>query len=263
MNFIKDLKVKARSFLSHARPSPLFVGIVAAGVIVGLQQLEQYVTGYAKRYESMMSAYEAYMSNGDMEALLNAAQGSQMSFVQGALSVLLQLMVLMVTVGVIIYAFSVIRYRQGSYGNLLDGLPVLMCVLVYQLLSGLFIFLWSLLLVVPGIMAAYSYRMGLYLLLDHPELTPGQCLKLSRKMMQGHRMELFLLDVSFLGWTAGLYVVSMGMSVAGMGLGGVILTLPLQAFVLMYVQFTEFLFYERLLGVEYEPLTPSEPNLPQ
>ena len=72
--------------------------------------------------------------------------------------------------------------------------------LLISLLSGLFIFLWSLLLVVPGIVAAYRYRQALYLLLDHPERSAWQCLRESSALMSGHKWELFVLDLSFLGW---------------------------------------------------------------
>lgn len=68
------------------------------------------------------------------------------------------------------------------------------------ILQGLFVFLWSLLLVVPGIIAAYRYRQALYLLLDHPEKSAWQCLRESAAVMRGHKWELFVLDLSFLGW---------------------------------------------------------------
>ena len=67
-------------------------------------------------------------------------------------------------------------------------------------LKKLYVALWSLLLVVPGIVAAYRYRQALYLLLDHPEKSAWQCLRESSALMSGHKWELFVLDLSFLGW---------------------------------------------------------------
>jgi uncharacterized membrane protein len=64
----------------------------------------------------------------------------------------------------------------------------------------LFIFLWSLLLIIPGIIAAYRYRMATYLLIDHPEMSPLECIRASKQMMAGHKGELFVLDLSFIGW---------------------------------------------------------------
>ena len=52
----------------------------------------------------------------------------------------------------------------------------------------------------PGIVAAYRYRQALYLLLDHPERSAWQCLRESSALMSGHKWELFVLDLSFIGW---------------------------------------------------------------
>lgn len=69
-----------------------------------------------------------------------------------------------------------------------------------QFLRGLYIFLWSLLLVVPGIVAAYRYAMTPYILTDHPELTASEAIEHSKRMMDGHKGELFVLDLTFIGW---------------------------------------------------------------
>lgn len=75
-----------------------------------------------------------------------------------------------------------------------------------QFLRGLYIFLWALLLVVPGIIAAYRYAMTPYILADHPEMTASEAIEQSKRIMDGHKGELFVLDLSFVGWNilAGL-----------------------------------------------------------
>ena len=72
--------------------------------------------------------------------------------------------------------------------------------LVAFLLKSLYTYLWSLLLVVPGIVKAYSYAMTDYILADHPEYTATQAINESRRMMDGNKMRLFMLDLSFVGW---------------------------------------------------------------
>ena len=99
------------------------------------------------------------------------------------------------------------------------------------LLRMLLVFLWSLLLVVPGIRAAYSYRMAFYLLADHPDWTPGQAIAESKRLMHGHRWRLFCLDVSFLGWFLLVGVTR--------GLAGI--------FVMPYFATANAAFYEDLL----------------
>ncbi len=72
--------------------------------------------------------------------------------------------------------------------------------LLLGLVSMLKIFLWSLLFLIPGIVKAYSYSMIYYIKNDHPSFTWRQCLAESERLMKGKRMNLFVLDLSFLGW---------------------------------------------------------------
>lgn len=72
---------------------------------------------------------------------------------------------------------------------------------VTKFLKGLYILLWSLLFVVPGIIASYSYAMTGYILAEHPELTADEALIRSKEMMEGNRFRLFCLQISFIGWS--------------------------------------------------------------
>ena len=67
-------------------------------------------------------------------------------------------------------------------------------------LVHLFTFLWTLLLIIPGIMKAFSYALTPYILLDEPELTARQAITRSCEIMQGRRWKLFCLSLSFIGW---------------------------------------------------------------
>ena len=67
-------------------------------------------------------------------------------------------------------------------------------------LCGLYVVLWSLLLVIPGIVKAYSYSMTPFILAEHRDLTASRAIELSMQMMEGHKMELFILDLTFIGW---------------------------------------------------------------
>ncbi len=69
-----------------------------------------------------------------------------------------------------------------------------------RFLKGLYTFLWSLLLIIPGIIAAYSYAMTGYILAEHPELTASEAIERSKEMMSGNRFRLFCLQLSFIGW---------------------------------------------------------------
>ena len=67
-------------------------------------------------------------------------------------------------------------------------------------LRNLFLFLWSLLLIVPGVIKAYSYRMTPYILAEYPEMSGKEAITLSRQMMDGQKWDAFVLDLSFIGW---------------------------------------------------------------
>lgn len=67
-------------------------------------------------------------------------------------------------------------------------------------LVGLYSFLWTLLLVVPGIIKSYSYAMTWYVLRDEPELKYNGAIERSMAMMQGHKFDLFYLHLTFIGW---------------------------------------------------------------
>ena len=96
------------------------------------------------------------------------------------------------------------------------------------LFRGILITLWSLLLVIPGIIKSLSYAMTMYIVKDHPELTVNEAIDLSKVMMYGHKYDLFYLYISFIGW----YLLS-------------ILTLGIGTFWLMpYIETAQASFYE-------------------
>lgn len=89
--------------------------------------------------------------------------------------------------------------------------------MVMGLLNALFVFLWSLLFFIPGIVAAYSYSMSSYILADNPGMDGAYALEVSKKLMKGKKGTLFCLHFSFIGWlilsalTGGiLYIVYVG-----------------------------------------------------
>jgi len=66
--------------------------------------------------------------------------------------------------------------------------------------KSILIFLWSLLLVIPGIIKSYEYRMIPYLLAENPNMNPDRAFEISKIMTDGEKFEIFVLDLSFIGW---------------------------------------------------------------
>lgn len=69
-----------------------------------------------------------------------------------------------------------------------------------MLLRGVFTFLWTLLLIIPGIIKSYSYSMVPYILGDNPNIGAKRAIELSNEMTYGHKFDMFVLDLSFIGW---------------------------------------------------------------
>ena len=80
-----------------------------------------------------------------------------------------------------------------------------------SLVTGIFIILWSLLLIVPGIIASYSYSMVYFILAEHPEMSAMDAIRESKRIMKGHRFELFVLQLSFFWWYL-LCIVTLGLA---------------------------------------------------
>ena len=72
--------------------------------------------------------------------------------------------------------------------------------LLLGFLANLFIALWSLLFIIPGIVKAYAYSMAYYIANEHPEYDWKACLDESQRITRGHKLDLFVLDLSFIGW---------------------------------------------------------------
>ncbi len=67
-------------------------------------------------------------------------------------------------------------------------------------LRDVYIFLWSLLLIIPGIIKSYAYAMVPYILSDNPQIGTKRAIELSNEMTRGEKMDMFVLDLSFIGW---------------------------------------------------------------
>ncbi|PEJ48141.1 hypothetical protein CN676_21625 [Bacillus wiedmannii] len=107
------------------------------------------------------------------------------------------------TVGASYFVLNVIRGTNARIGHIFrwfnDGSKFMKSFLTY-LLMNVYLVLWTLLLIIPGIIKSFSYSMTYFILNDHPEYTANQAITESRRMMNGHKMDYFLLCLSFLGW---------------------------------------------------------------
>jgi len=133
------------------------------------------------------------------------------------------------------------RREKADVGDLFSGFSDNMAQKVSAGLSVyVYTFLWALLFVIPGIIASYSYALTYYILKDNPNINPNEAIARSKNIMKGHKMELFLLDLSFIGW------IILGVLSCGIGL----------FWVVPYMQTARAKFYEDLVGPSVTVLSP-------
>ena len=96
--------------------------------------------------------------------------------------------------------------------NLFDGFKDYARVFLTNLLQSIYIVLWTLLLIVPGIIKSISYSQTFFVLKDNPELKNNAAIERSMAMMDGHKMEYFCLILSFIGWLLlGILTLGIGL----------------------------------------------------
>ena len=101
------------------------------------------------------------------------------------------------------YRFFILNQTaQPGIGTLLDGFRSghYVNIVLTMFLRDLFTALWSLLLVVPGIVKHYEYLMVSYIIAENPAMDYKEAFQISKQMMDGEKMEAFIMDLSFLGW---------------------------------------------------------------
>lgn len=105
-----------------------------------------------------------------------------------------------VRLGYIRYNLNLIDGKDGEFSDLFSQFSRFWDAFVLNLLINLFITLWSLLFIIPGIVASYSYAMAPYILLEDPDCTPMEAIRRSKEMMDGNKGDLLTLGLSFIGW---------------------------------------------------------------
>ena len=250
----KQLKSEAKQAMSAARPAPFWVALAMMAIMLILNVLAMSLDGTL----SAMRVMYAGALEGQLTYVQPQAAGGLLGWLLG---LAVQIMAWELAVGFVLYAMRVWRRQKAGVGDLFDAFGVFFQAIWIQLLPNLLLGLWSMVyvlpvsmmimltgqawwaavgmpLMIPAIMASYSYRLAVYIMLDSPGTSCWQCVRTSRQLMQGHRWEAFKLDLSFLGW-ALLCVVP-------------VLGLALMVWLAVYQQVTNAGFYERVAGAAWQ-----------
>jgi len=189
-----ELKEDAKVIIAAARPSPAavtFVYIIITSILSGIQ------TNLDKRFDTYAEGIWMYFRQ---HAPWPAFTLSNIMVFSALFIILLRIISSVFSVGYSWYSLRLSRSLKATFSNIFDPMNAIFKVIGLTVVIAVFTFLWSLLLIIPGIIAGYSYRQAYYILYDHPEYGILQCIRESKRMMRGYKADLFILDLSFLGW---------------------------------------------------------------
>lgn len=170
----KERKAGARELLGTAQVSPKAFTALYLGLSLALSMVDSAAGGGAPPMERGLLGIFVY--------------------------VLVNLMGMVLSAGFVLYCMAVRRGERAEYLILFDGFSFVGKVIGLNIVISIFIFFWSMLFLVPGIIAAYRYRFALYNLFENPNLGIMEALDMSKRQTLGYKGQLFFLDWSYFGW---------------------------------------------------------------
>ena len=226
-------KLQAKQLIRESQPSMLTAALLYTLLTALIGWLSLRLTGVDT---NTMNEMLQLASEGNSEAVMEMMTKATPSAGASLIDSLLRLAMAVVGVGFSLFVMNSVRRSQPAIGNLLDGFGMFPRVLFLILLQIVFIFLWSLLLVIPGIIAAYRYSFAVYVMIDHPEMSAMDCLRESKRLTTGYKRQLFLLDLSFIFWFLLTMIPVVGYIA--------------QVYVTPYMESARVLYYEQIRALQ-------------
>lgn len=189
-----QLKRQAKEIARNAKVSAYLCTLLYLVIVNVLDLINTYVKG------SVVTYMQDFLPSVPVPRfLLNALEfpATVVLFV----SVMVALLLAVLRAGYTIYHLGIRRGEEMSYSSLFDGFSFVGKVIVLQIMLFIYTFLWSMLFVIPGIIAGYRYRFALYNLCENPEMGVMEAIAMSCAQTRGHKMDLFVLDLTFIGWS--------------------------------------------------------------
>lgn len=196
--------LKAKDFRRYAREALAGRWLKAGGVALVAGFL-----GASIRSSVSTGSYSSSSETGSFSDSISTLIGSDAAIVAGILGVALILLLWGIVV-IVIGGATTLGYAKYNLNLVDDQEPKLKDIFSQyhrigtgfgmQFFRSLYVLLWSLLLVIPGIIAGYSYSMTPFILCEHPEMTAREAIKESKMLMKGNKWRLFCLEISFWGW---------------------------------------------------------------
>jgi len=188
------LKANARKVMVENAPKLFFVGLVYVTITTVLSELGFRLPGTSNAYDMFLQRLLA----GEVPTL--ELFYSNLRYPGLALSAVILFLSPVIEAGFMHYCLKASRAQECGFKDLFNGFMFFGKIILISIIASFFIFMWSLLFIIPGIAAIYRYRQAYYILLDDPDKGVLQCIRESKRMMAGKKLDLFFLDLSFIGW---------------------------------------------------------------
>lgn len=148
------------------------------------------INSFSGSFPSFSTSALIYMMTAVMVVFLIVAAIGIIRFIVGSF----------VSLGLIQYNLDMIDGKEVEFGQIFSKSSMLGKAVWLRLRMVIFTFLWTLLLIIPGIIKAYSYSMAGFIMTENPEMSAKEAMEVSMKMMDGNKWRLFCLEISFIGW---------------------------------------------------------------
>lgn len=194
----KEIRRQARAHLQGNWGLSIGVAVVACllgGLLTGMSFIPEI--SYWKQLNFFHDRDISQYVSGSREIV----QGVRIEFKNGIFGLASFLLGGVLQLG---YARFLLRQHDGKpteFNDLFSQFDRFGTGFAQHFLRSLYTLLWSLLLIVPGIIAALSYAMTPFILEEHPELTANEAIRRSKELMRGHKTDLFILELTFIGWS--------------------------------------------------------------
>lgn len=165
----KALKAEVRELLRSAQASPKAVVALYLGLNMATQLIKYFAGG-----SGILSTF---------------------------LDILFTFFMSVLMAGFVMYCMTIRQGQRAEIVSLFDGFNMVGKIILLEIVQGIFIFLWAMLFLIPGIVAMYRYQFALYNLIENPDIGIMEAIRMSKQQTMGYKAQLFSLDLSYLGWT--------------------------------------------------------------
>lgn len=206
MKYAADFRQIARDALSGKWTIAVLVGLVAmllGGAGSGGPELKLNIDGSGAHANFEFAGQTIYSIGGGLNSDIGAfLVGSAIYIIIAAVVMAVVYFVLgsIISVGYARFNLDLADRGNPAFETLFGYFSYWKTAAVSKLLQSVYVLLWSLLFIIPGILAAYSYAMTEFILAENPDLTASEAIAQSKEIMHGNRWRLFCLHFSFIGW---------------------------------------------------------------